>query len=684
MGQREPVSPQSKDPTETDLTSIEACEQVLDWIDKAQEHGVAIRVLQAETGHGKTYVAQSLYDQLVRRSTNFSAESYWQPGLAPKWPPINPTKLESNRKRVIPGADLRKAEPGRALKFGWIGLPLGEVAGTGNLDPSNQFFEQLDALVNDVTIINAERIQDEQKRKAVSKTGLMFAPRAVRGVIEGVVEAITTEGHSALQSGSKLFRLWKDALSDPSTLKVAEARKATLDAFLHLRKYSLDHESEGGLNDPLVIVLDDAHEADSKIFDLIKLITGLRSPAPDVDEYLSDESGYVEADVDKDWQTPNHRIPILILATTWPDESTLRSGGVFEKWLAMTTESLSGLAGAVEIINLRPIARMNANNLLVESGVSKDDADSLVQHFSVPYEQEFLNFLVLSHGRAEIESRLKDPFHRPLSKNEITRLPTAPTFHTQERLEELGKVGTDGATARALLEVISPWGRRIPLAVIDAINEDHQWRVEELLELMMRHRMINVWRDPSLAYPYLRIQTDIQAFLTDNSRDDTELPKVAQKVRWRVLEMSLNYRNDPDQLIEAIDRCVQLDPKLDYTLPLDCLTFAALTTTPRVKRRETRLKILDIARETGRGVLSERAAVMRANMTHNKDEKLEILEPWARDFPMSAVMFSRLHNNVATKLNVLSPWSRNHPLAATEYSKHVPPQKRVGLVRTMG
>ena len=92
---------------------VEVSEEVLEWVDAAVEHGVAVRVLEAETGHGKTYVAQSLFDKLAKRTES----CYWTAGLAPSWPATNESEIEQARKTVIPTDEMRNADPGNRLGF---------------------------------------------------------------------------------------------------------------------------------------------------------------------------------------------------------------------------------------------------------------------------------------------------------------------------------------------------------------------------------------------------------------------------------------------------------------------------------------------------------------------------------------------------------------------------------------
>lgn len=178
-------------------------------MDAAAEHGVAIRVLEAETGHGKTYVAQSLFDQLADRS----APCYWVPGLAPIWPPTIPSEIQVKRKTVVPSEELRTNEPGsnKRLGFVWIGLPLGEEHGGGQLNDITQILEQLVTVYHGLVTMRPDRWKSKRLAAAARDTALQVAQTVLDSVFPLLGEVL-----SGGQSIKELAKTWQKALVDPA------------------------------------------------------------------------------------------------------------------------------------------------------------------------------------------------------------------------------------------------------------------------------------------------------------------------------------------------------------------------------------------------------------------------------------------------------------------------------------
>ena len=84
------------------MTSSSDCESDFgNWVECSKRVGIAVVVLEAETGFGKTYVAQSVFDYLAETTKSLDG-SYWKPGLAPQWPQTNKSAVEPTRKTVVP------------------------------------------------------------------------------------------------------------------------------------------------------------------------------------------------------------------------------------------------------------------------------------------------------------------------------------------------------------------------------------------------------------------------------------------------------------------------------------------------------------------------------------------------------------------------------------------------------
>ena len=645
-------------------SSVELSAEVLTWVDVAAEHGVAIRVLEAETGHGKTYVAQSLFDQLADRS----APCYWKRGLAPIWPPRIPSELEMKRKTVIPPEELRTNEPGsnKRLGFIWIGLPLGEVDGAGRVNNTTQILEQLVTVYHDVVAMRPDREKSERLSAAARDTGLQLAQTVLSSVFPLLGELL-----SGGQSIKELAKTWQKALADPTEQRRREARDVLLAVLADIRRLVPDEKV------PLVIVLDDAHAALPGVLELVGLLTGLPVDSDEIDDDARNDIDPIdesEQDVTSsgDWTPPEHGFPTLVVATTWPGESWRRSGGGFDKWVATASQRLANRQRAVETISIGPINPDAGITLLTGSGLSDEPAREMFAHCGQPYDGNAVNALVLANARANVEQYLGGGLFTPeLDGAVIAGLPTAPTFHTQRRLDELWQEDGDSRKARDLLYQLAEWGARVPMSLVTALKvtalkEQGDFDSERLLEILKDHRMIDLPASedrPQL----LGIQVDLQSYIAETNKNEDPVRLAARRARNLVLQ-ELQNEHDTDHPLASLAQVkliVLRAAQLDTQPPVQGDVCDAMAWTlggpPWEPNPSADIKtaMLEAVATSGRSRPATSAAEKLAELYRDRDDKIRILTPHAERNPNLAIWLAALYPDRDDKIRILTPHAKD-------------------------
>lgn len=671
------------DPTSR-LSSIEVAASVLGWVDAAVEHGVALRILEAETGYGKTFVAQSLFDQLAARTT----PGYWAAGLAPTWPPTALTKVEEDRKTIIPADAMRNPAPGGRLGFAWIGLPLGEVYGAGRIDNAEQFLTQLARIEDDAVTMHAAELRARARRGAVWRTVLTAGKYAAGAVLPGSLL-------DAMSGGESLRRLvadWRDALHDESEQRRIAARKAVVESLSSIRELALRP------GEPLVVVLDDAHTASTEVLELVSLLAGLADvERPDGLERGGEDLALPASGVRPSslaagsWHPPSHRVPVLVVATTWKGESRVRTGGLFDRWMALVERALADRPGAVETIALGPIEADAALQRLVASGVPLDKATEMIEHLGQPFGGRGVNALVLSSGRAKVDADLRGgPFSAGLTSEAIAKLPTAPTFHTQQRLEELRRVVDLGEAAHGLLVQFAEWGAIAPRALGDALVATiPDLTIEPLLTLLAGRRMIELPADPD-PLALIRIQVDLQAFIAETNHFDEPIRAVARVVRNAVLEMirdefgDTSTRVDLQQVRLIVDRAAQLDSApVAVDDVFDAMSWVlSAAVRDRIAEGDDSMSVLKTAATSGRSRVAANAALRLAEKMENRPDRIRILEPLAED-PRVAWKLADLYEDQGDRIRVLTPFSSAPQVAMRLAGLHHRREDRIRLLEPL-
>jgi len=640
-------------------SSVEVSEEVLEWVDAAVKHGVAVRVLEAETGHGKTYVAQSLFDKLVKRTES----RYWTAGLVPPWPQKNESEIDQARKTVIPTDEMRNADPGNRLGFAWIGLPLGEIDGAGRINNTAQFIEQLVRINNDVVAMHAAKIQANVKRTTAWATVRRIVKLILGFVLPGVVSEVFSGGETIRGT----WKEWQRALRDPSEDRRLAARDALLAVLAEIRDQALD---VGG---PLVIVLDDAHAAPADVLDVVGLLTGLTLADPEDGRGWDQSATQKGGDLSEEakWRPPSHEVPILIVATTWKGESHRRTEGLFDQWVATSTALLEGREGAVEVIRLRPIPEEHVLQETVKYGVPLPASEKMVKHLGRPYEGGGVNALVWVVALARVATNLSGgPLTRGLDIDVIENLPTAPTFHTKERLDKLKRTEPDGQLAHDLLTQLAEWGARVPRALaVDLAGEPPKFDPDPSLRLLEAWGMVEL---PEADDPLslVRIQVDLQAFIAENNEYDIPVCGVARQTRNRILELLRDELDHPDTMLDMsqvrliVLRAAELDttaPKFDDIHDALAWYFGAPSCIPNPSVTDTR-EMLRLVASWGKSRVAGRAAIRLADLYDDRDKKIEILTPLASN-PSVAFRLADLYDDRDKKIEILTPFKAEEHVA---------------------
>jgi len=650
-------------------------------VDAAAEHGVAIRVLEAETGHGKTYVAQSLFDQLADRS----APCYWKRGLAPIWPPTIPSELEVKRKTVVPSEEFRTNEPGsnKRLGFVWIGLPLGERHGAGQVNNITQILEQLVTIYHGLVTMRPDREKSERLATAARETALQVLQFAAGFVLPGFLTEVLSGG----QSIKELAETWQKGLVDPTEERRREVRDGLLAVLADIRRLVPDEKV------PLVIVLDDAHAALPWVLELVGLLTGLPVDSDEIDDdAINDIDPIDESEQDVtssgDWTPPEHGFPTLVVATTWPGEARRTTDGGFDKWVATASQRLANRQRAVETISIGPINPDAGIRFLTGSGLSDESAREMFAHCGKAYDGNAVNALVLANARANVEQYLGGGLFTPkLDSSVIAGLPTAPTFHTQRRLDELSQEGGDSQNARYLLNQLAEWGAQVPMSLVTALKEQQDFDSERLLEILKNHRMINLPASedrPQL----LGIQVDLQRYIADTNKNEAPVRLAARKARNLVLqELQNEYDTDhPLPSLPLVKLIVRRAADLDTEPHIQGTEYDAMAWTlggpPWEPNPSADIEkdMLRAVATSGKSRVAAMAARELASRLSDTVEKIHILRDHAERNANAAIELARLLPK-SEAIGVLRPFAERYAEAAVALARLLDRTEAIAVLR---
>lgn len=599
-------------------TSSELCKTTMEWLADARSNGSSIRVIVSETGNGKTYVVQDLFDQLARHtemmSTRFGGNSFWIPGLAPSWPPSSVLEVEQDRKSVVPPDRLRRPSPGNRLGFVWLALPLGEVGGATRLDMTGQLLDQLSNTHRWVVSMNGPSVTTRHRTAAARRSIFKF----IKYVLDQFLPAVVSDAATGFKDGQSIIKDWRQATDNPEDALHEKSRDAVKSL---IREIS---EIVGEKDLPFVVVLDDAHAAKTEVLEIVDLI--LESTQP-----------------------------VLVLATTWPNESELRTGGIFDEWIRQKEQTKSRRSKPV-VHALGPMPKKEAIDLLLRSGMEERFVKYMAERLARPRKGANVVPLVLTHGRAFIDREVKGGFLVPeLTFELLETLPDSPQFHTRERLDRLRETSEIGEQSYSLLAQLALWGAEVPNEVVTQLVVNlPNLESRSILELLNRQRMIDFPRTTD-DFDVFRIQTDIQAFLMAETpfREPVKIASIAsgeklvERVRNECIEdestrLPISEVNSFARAIRNLVPLGEMDVELDAMIEVMRLTRKVGTLGKFAYQLENvDLSSLESAARSGRSRWSQMAALAYANRVKREGRGADS----SKDMKSRAVDLLRLHSN---------------------------------------
>jgi hypothetical protein len=406
-------------------------------VDEVHENGLPhLALLLGETGRGKSYAIQSLYDRLC-----LGYPGYWKPGLTPKWPADSLAALRRQRKTVNPPDELRRA--GETPGFLWLGVGCSGYADAPRLDPTADLLRQLQRLISESV---AEHLATAKKQKwvaeRVAETIGQLAP--VIGALKSILE--TLGGLPGLIA------------DDIDSYRLTERKRA----FEALRCYAKILEGLEVSPPPLVVVIDDATGATA---DLLEAASSLVFEP--TEEHRAGDAGnrYLPEVLD---QVPP--VPVLFVFSAW--DHALFSGvdpTPISQWLA----EYETLGLHAEMVNCREIDPSEAERMLERwpFGPTEEIRQSIVWHVASNNANERVNPLVLAEHVAAVEEQRSVPSEEiDVAEDYIKGLSTSPEHHIQERLEQLQNAD-GGREALALLGMLCAISIRLPWGMVETLRE---------------------------------------------------------------------------------------------------------------------------------------------------------------------------------------------------------------------
>ncbi|HEX7289567.1 MAG TPA: hypothetical protein VF250_00445, partial [Conexibacter sp.] len=394
-----------------------------------------LALLHGETGRGKSYVVQALYDELCRRQPG-----YWLPGLKPSWPPPSLATLREQRKRIAPPDELR--QPGAAASFLWIAVSCSGYWDAPRLDPTADLLRQLQralAETVDATLAAARRRRD------------WVVDRVVEGI--GQLEPIVGAAKFAIDTLVQA----PEALRHGEPTPLAAERQRTFEALTRYARLLDALELEPPT---LVVTVDDAGAAP---VDLLGALAACVAEPADTESDLSEETRLLPRVLD---QMPP--LPVLFVLTAWDHMLPPKDDAQpLAQWLAEYEQ----LGLERETLRCREIQPTEAKGLLDRWTLGPDEAmrDQIVSHIASNSAHSLVNPLVLAEHVAWVEER-RDPFSGEVAvtSDEIDALSTSPDHHVEERLERLRR-SDDGPAVHSVLATLCSLGITLPWGLVEEL-----------------------------------------------------------------------------------------------------------------------------------------------------------------------------------------------------------------------
>jgi len=635
-----------------------------DWIEVAQRRGVAIVVIDAPSGYGKSFTVQQLYDTLASDGSS----SYWLPGLTPVWPPSTGVSLESGRKTIVPPDGLRERAGAKNFGFAGVGLALGEV-GSSSLDPDSLLLGQLARLRVDRVAALSQEISDTRRQEARRAT-VAKAGRAAMSLLPAVPAVLDLAGSLAdtASEGAGVVQLWRRARRDPSLDLRIEAEQRVQDLIREVTA------TPSGISIPLIVAIDDLDAASGAVVSLLQLVTGISA---------EDETAISGL--------PAHGAPVLVVLTMERADTT--GSPAFDDWMSSARRALAAGADPTEEpagtfeVELEPMLKEEAASLLNEaSAVPSSLVRPVLDHLARHRAGAAVNPLVLAEAVCEItEWASQAKFGDFAFDSLVPSLSTAPTAAAQRRLAQLRGV-PGGELAAGLVSQLAQWGPIVPCAVaqalLDARAPDWRDRLDELVDILRNHGVVGPVAEPD-TYPVLQMQVDLHRFLVERAVGIGDIAQVARSVCDELLTRVLPGEGDPSipawLVGDTVRTAQRLAPIESFVPPVTDLTAAADTSELLLAgawalggkiraglddAQIGRLQLV-VARSGTTGWAC--AAGIAAARYVPSQQAIELLEPLAARDEHAAIALAALEP--ARALEILAPWERLSPHVAARVVK---------------
>jgi tetratricopeptide (TPR) repeat protein len=349
MNEKTPSTPLAKDHRALFLGR----EKELQWLQDAwratREGGPQMRILTAESGYGKTKIAQAFYTWL---STECDPDHYWPDNLL----------HEGKNLRIMP--DMTGINASSSMPWFWWGLRFSDSEGRNATDNRYPFFS---ARSHPDFSAHEEALKQVIYQAQARNSATLSLFRAGLALFPGA-DSVT----HGLQALSDLWDNWKIARTHREQLlamKLEEAQKKQIGQVLALFRLLLDETQGEAKSFPVVLLLDDAHWMDAISLDIVRLVWGIS--------------------VEKNF-------PLLVLATNWRKEwnhgfDETASGGSLARWIWESTKPnpesqdqhpVQILSPRVQIFKLGKLPQVGDMLLAEFSGLDQKQVDFICEQAS--------------------------------------------------------------------------------------------------------------------------------------------------------------------------------------------------------------------------------------------------------------------------------------------------------------
>jgi len=335
----------------------------LNWLRQAWEQAVQgkpqIRILTAESGYGKTALAQAFYGWL---SSDYDPDHYWPKALL----------SEGRNLHVMP--EMRGINPNAVMPWFWWGLRFFDTTTRNSTSSDSPFFRSLSE--PDFVAQKEALLQVLHRKKAFNKAGMA----ALKGLLSCVPGAAPfSEG---LQALSELWDNWgiiRDQRDRLLLTKMEESRRIQIKSILAIFKLLLDPSEGEKKAFPVVLLLDDAQWMDADSLEILRSLWSMAVAGG---------------------------LPLLILATNWQKEWNLGfraeshqpasdeapAGGslLFARWVCEQQDS--AVASAIKVHPLGKLAE--TRKLLIKAFPGLDEQSVIFLQAETAGNPEHMNELI--------------------------------------------------------------------------------------------------------------------------------------------------------------------------------------------------------------------------------------------------------------------------------------------------